>query len=273
MIDLHLHTTASDGMLAPADLVERAAAAGITTLSVTDHDTVAGLAAARAACARLGVDFVPGIEITAVENGRDVHMLGYFLEAAPPELGAFLASQRADRIRRVREIARRLAALGCEIDIAPLLDGARAQPWRSIGRPQLAQALVAAGLARDRDDAFDRLLGEDCPAFVPRRGASPEEVVALIARSRGLASLAHPALLHDDALIPRLAAAGLHALEVFHSDHDAVLTAHYTRLARALGLAMSGGSDFHGDGLHRNAVIGGATLPAAEYDALRSRLR
>jgi hypothetical protein len=273
LIDLHLHTTASDGTLAPADLVARAAAAGITTLSVTDHDTVAGHRAAREAAARFGVTFVAGIEITAVENRRDVHVLGYFLDAADARLTAFLTAQREDRVRRVREIARRLADTGCPIDVAPLLDAARSQPGRSIGRPQLAYALVAAGFARDRDDAFERLLGDDSPAFVPRCGAPPEEVMALLAGAGGIASLAHPALLDNDSIIPRLAANGLPAIEVFHSDHDAKKTSHYRALARTLGLAASGGSDFHGDGVHRNAFLGSATLPPDEFEALQARRR
>lgn len=272
MIDLHLHTTASDGTLSPADLVARAAAAGITTLSVTDHDTVTAHPEARDAARRMHVAFVTGIEITAVEDGRDVHVLGYFFDAGHPQLDAFLSGQRADRIRRVREIGRRLSALGCPVDVEPLIAAAASPRGKSIGRPQLADALIASGFARDRDDAFDRLLGEDSPAFVPRCGATPEEVVALISRAGGLASLAHPVLLRNDPLIPRLARSGLHALEVYHSDHDAEATVHYARMARDLGLAVSGGSDFHGDGVHRNSFIGSATLPADEFNALRARL-
>ena len=271
MIDLHLHTDASDGVLSPSALVARAAGAGITVLSVTDHDTVAGLAEARAAADTRGVRLVNGIEITAVEGARDVHMLGYFFDPRSGVLGEFLSRQRTDRIRRVEEMAARLAALGAPIDVTALV--ASAIRGRSIGRPQLADALVAAGHAVSRDDAFDRLLGDRCPAYVARRGATPVEVIALVRQAGGIASLAHPGLLNDDALIPRLAAAGLAAIEVRHSDHDSATERRYRELAAEHGLAVSGGSDFHGDGVHRNTTIGAISLPADDFAQLEARAR
>jgi predicted metal-dependent phosphoesterase TrpH len=216
---------------------------------------------------------VTGIEITAVESGRDVHVLGYFFDAASDSLALFLERQRADRRRRVAAIAARLEDLGHPIDPGPLLAEADSGPGRSIGRPQVADALVAAGHARDRDDAFDRLLGDDCPAYVARTGATPEEVVELVAGAGGIASLAHPGLLRNDPLIARLAGGGLAALEAIHSDHDAATARHYQELARALGLAISGGSDFHGDSVHRAATLGGVSLPAADFARLEARLR
>jgi 3',5'-nucleoside bisphosphate phosphatase len=268
VIDLHLHTTASDGRLDPADLVARARAAGIRTLSVTDHDTVAGLEAARAAAH--GLTFVTGIEITAVEREKDVHVLGYFFDPRDPELTSFLVAQRADRVRRVADIAARLATLGAPIDAAALTRRAAERPGISVGRPQVADALVAAGHAADRRDAFDRYIGADGPAFVPRRGASPEEVIALIRRAGGLASLAHPVLVRNDALIPRLASAGLSALEVCHADHDAAMECHYRQLAAAHGLAVTGGSDFHGDSDHHPAALGVVHLPARDFARLKA---
>jgi 3',5'-nucleoside bisphosphate phosphatase len=270
VIDLHLHTTASDGRLAPAALVARARAAGITVLSVTDHDTVAGLAEARGAAEAFGLTFVAGIEITAVDRGRDVHLLGYFFDPADPALAAFLVAQRADRVRRVAVIAKRLAALGVPIDAAALTRRAAERPGTSIGRPQVADALVAAGHVADRTEAFERFIGADGPAFVPRRGASPEEVIAIVRRAGGIASLAHPGLVGNDAIVPRLAAAGLPALEVCHADHDASAERHYRRLAAAYGLAVTGGSDFHGDSLHHPAALGVVGLPADDFARLRA---
>jgi 3',5'-nucleoside bisphosphate phosphatase len=268
VIDLHLHTTASDGRLAPAALVARARAAGITTLSVTDHDTVAGLEEARAAAH--GLTFVDGIEITAVDREKDVHVLGYFFDPRDPDLATFLTAQRADRVRRVADIAARLAALGAPIDTTALTRRAAACPGVSIGRPQVADALVAAGHVGDRRDAFDRYLGAGGPAFVPRYGASPEEVIAIIRRAGGLASLAHPVLVRNDALIPRLAVAGLQALEVCHADHDAAMERHYRQLAVAHGLAVTGGSDFHGDSEHHPAALGAVHLPADDFARLKA---
>ena len=271
MIDLHLHTTASDGLLAPAALVARAAQCGLQTISVTDHDTFAGLAEAGEAARRHGLQLVSGVEITAVEDGRDVHMLAYFIDHSSPAFAGFLESQRADRVRRVREIADRLVALGFGVDSDRLLASTPERTGHSIGRPQIADALVAAGHARDRDDAFDRLLGNGCPAFVPRRGPAPEAVISLVREAGGVVSMAHPGLTRMDHIIPRLAAAGLESLEVRHSDHDAATEQRYRELAAAHALAVSGGSDFHGDVGHRATVLGRVTISAAELAALEAR--
>lgn len=272
MIDLHLHTTASDGTLSPAALVARAAAAGLTIISVTDHDTLAGIPEARTAADDLGLRLINGAEITAIENQRDVHLLAYFVDPNHASLASFLSRQRTDRIRRVREIAHRLETLGLVIDVEPLLEAARACAGRSVGRPLLADALVAAGHARDRNDAFARLLGNGCPAFVPRAGATPDEVIAIVREAGGIVSLAHPALTRIDDVIPRLAAAGLTALEVRHSDQDLETEHRYRDMAADLGLAVSGGSDFHGDAGHRVNRLGTVTLPPDDFARLEARL-
>ncbi len=269
MIDLHTHTTASDGRSTPVELVRQAHAAGITVLGVTDHDTTAGVPAVVAAAAAYGITVVPGIEITAVDGGQDVHVLGYFIDPASAPLMDFLAAQRADRVRRALAIADKLAALGCAIDTAPLLAGGAAD--QVVARPQIAAALVGAGHVATTEEAFDRLIGEGRPAYVPRRGAAPAEVVALVARAGGLASLAHPGLLGRDDLVPGLAAAGLPAIEVYHSDHDETAQAHYRALAARHGLAVTGGSDFHGDGGHRHAALGSIALPEEDYRRLCAR--
>lgn len=271
MIDLHLHTTASDGTLSPGDLVSRAAAAGLRTISVTDHDTTAGLADAGAAAAAMGLELVPGIEITAVETGRDVHVLGYFFDPHSAQLDAFLQAQRADRVRRVREMSDRLRAFGFNVSTDDLLRANSDRPGRSIGRPAIADALVRAGHARDRDDAFARLIGRDSPAYVPRKGVSVREVVRIIRSAGGIASLAHPILARIDDAIPSLAAGGLDALEARHSDHGPDVEARYRATAAALGLAVSGGSDFHGDDTSNAASLGVVMLDAADFAELARR--
>jgi predicted metal-dependent phosphoesterase TrpH len=271
VIDLHLHTTASDGLLSPPALVERAREVGLTVMSVTDHDTVGGINEASRAAAACGIRVVPGIEMTAVEQERDVHILGYFIDPDDAALAAFLTGQRSDRLRRVRIIADRLASLGHPIDVTALLSRAD-NSSRSIGRPAIADALVAAGHATDRGDAFERLLGRGRPAFVPRRGVPGADVVRVIHRAGGIASLAHPGIAGDDALIPALAAAGLDAIEVWHSDHRPDDVARYSAMADELGLGKSGGSDFHGDGVHRACRIGEIALPAAAFAALEARV-
>ena len=155
-----MHTTASDGRLTPAELVARAAAAGLTTISVTDHDTVAALAEVTAAARPQGIRVVPGIEITAIDHGRDVHMLGYFFDPASAPLAALLESQRALRVMRVREIADTLASLGMPIDVESVLLAAAARPGSSVGRPQVARELVRAGHVASVQEAFDRVAGD-----------------------------------------------------------------------------------------------------------------
>jgi 3',5'-nucleoside bisphosphate phosphatase len=272
LIDLHLHTTASDGTLTPAALVARAAAVGLTTISVTDHDTFAGVAEARAAAGPFGVRVVTGVEITAVEQQRDVHLLAYFVDPDEPGIGAFLLRQRADRLRRLREIADRLRTMGSAVDIEPLLAQAAQSAGRSVGRPLVADALVAAGEATDRNDAFDRLLGNRGPAFVPRVGATPDEVIATVRKAGGVVSLAHPGVTRMDAIIPRLASAGLAALEARHSDHEPETEQRYREMAARHGLAVSGGSDFHGDSGHRIGTLGALTLAPEDFASLEARL-
>jgi predicted metal-dependent phosphoesterase TrpH len=267
LIDLHLHTTASDGTLSPSELVNQARAAGLSIFSITDHDTTAGSDAAAKAAGDAGLELVPGIEISAVADGRDVHVLGYFIDTASPGLSEFLVRQRRDRLRRVHEIGKRLAALGAPVDVAPI--AAAAARGRSVGRPQIADALVTAGYVASRNEAFDRFLEAGGPAFVPRQGARPEEVIDLIHDAGGLASLAHPGVTGRDDLLPVLVAAGLDALEARHSDHDAGTEARYRTLARELGILVTGGSDFHGgDAGHRVSALGQVTLPREDFDAL-----
>lgn len=271
MIDLHLHTTASDGLCGPEELVRLAWRAGITTLSVTDHDTVASVPDVAAATSRYAMAAISGIEITAVVGDTDVHVLGYFFDPASPVLEEFLRSQREDRIRRVEAMAVRLADLGLPVDVAPAVRLARAIAGRSVGRPQVADAMVKAGHAVSVREAFARFLGEGLPAYIPRRGVSPAEAAAVIERAGGIASLAHPGLLHRDDLVCSLVKAGFAAIEAYHSDHDADTQARYLRLAREHDLAVTGGSDYHGEGVHHTATLGGTCLPREQFDRLVRR--
>jgi 3',5'-nucleoside bisphosphate phosphatase len=266
-IDLHLHTTASDGRSTPAGLVSIASRVGLTVMAVTDHDTVAAVREVQAEGAGAGIEVVPGIEVTAVENGHDVHMLGYFLHPDDAALAGFLARQRETRVTRIEAIGRRLAELGLPVDVAALLAEAGAGGGRSIGRPQVARAMMAAGHVAGVREAFDRWLGRDRPAFVPRTGASPEEVIHILHRAGALVSLAHPGRTRIDGRIPALRDAGLDALEVYHSDHDERLVARYAAMASDLGLLRTGGSDFHGDPVY-GVEPGGATLPPREWERL-----
>ena len=273
LVDLHLHTTASDGTCGPAELVRRLARAGIRAFSVTDHDTVDALAEVAALARHEGLETVTGIEISAMRDGRDVHVLGYGFDPASERLKDFLRGQRADRVDRVRRMAARLAALGVPIDVVPLLERARRRPGRSIGRPQVARALVEAGHAVSVQEAFDHLLASGRPAYVPHRAVSPAEGVSIVMDAHGIASLAHPGLLGRDAWIAEFAGVGLAAIEAHHYDHDDAATARYRVLAAGLGLAVSGGSDDHGEASGRPSAIGSVSLPADDYERLLARAR
>jgi len=273
VIDLHTHTTASDGHLAPADLVREAWTAGVRVLAVTDHDTAAGLAEAGRAAAEFGITHISGIEMTAVDDGRDVHVLGYFFDPEVPALVRCLSQQREARRVRVRAMGRRLAEAGVPVDVERLL--AEAPAGRAVGRPALAAALVAAGHARAMHEAFDQWLAEGRPAWVPREGPTLREVVDLLHGASGLASLAHPVLYGRDAEIPRWREDGLDALEVWHSEHSTTTSERYLALARTLDLLATGGSDFHGDhpaGRVRRCprLLGKVELPASEFTKLRT---
>ena len=267
MIDLHLHTTASDGRLTPTALVAHAAASGVRILAVTDHDTTDGFDEAAVEAARLDVRLVPGIEITAVDRGRDVHMLAYFFDRHEAAFGQFLAAQRATRITRIVEMAARLDSLGLPVDVTPFVEAARRETGKSIGRPILARAMIGAGHVATTREAFDKWLAQGRPAYVERAGAQPEEVIDIVHAAGGIVSLAHPGRTKVDERISALRDAGLDAIEVYHSDHDAQMTASYADLARRLDLLVTGGSDFHGDPAH-GIEPGASSLPEADWRRL-----
>lgn len=268
MIDLHTHTTASDGLCAPEELVAKAAGAGVSVLSVTDHDTVAGCAPAAAACATVGIEFVAGIEMTAVRAATDVHLLGYFINLRSPQLLDFLTAQRRQRLDRVRLMIERLAGLGVHLDADVILHPGVADAEKAAGRPWLARALVAGGHVKTTNEAFDRWLSHGRPAFVPRVGATPEAVIARIHEAGGVASLAHPGLLGRDEWIPGFVSDGLDAIEVFHHGHDADAMMRYEQLAAKHNLGISGGSDYHGDNHHGAGGPGSVSLPRVHFDRL-----
>jgi predicted metal-dependent phosphoesterase TrpH len=271
LIDLHTHTTASDGRCSPAELVARARAAGVDVLSVTDHDTTASAGAASAACASAGVEFVPGIEITAVIDGKDVHVLGYFIDPNAASLEAFLVEQRRRRVDRLRQIIDRLAGHGIVLDADAVLQPGRDDASKAAGRPWVARALVAEGHVADTKEAFDRFLAAGKLAFVPRIGPVPADVFRRIHRAGGIASLAHPGLLGRDYLIPRFVRHGLDALEAYHGKHAPDDTTRYLAIADRYGLAISGGSDYHADPSHDTGGPGSVSLAPEAFQLLKDR--
>lgn len=271
MIDLHAHTTASDGRSTPEALVAEAVAAGCSILAVTDHDTVAGIAAARRAAEGAGLRVIDGIEISAVDDGLDMHILGYFVDAGNEPLGAFLRVQRERRLDRVRAIGERLERAGVPVDIEAVL-ATSADSGRAVGRPAVARALIAAGHAADVSDAFERYLSIGRPGYAPREGAPPADVIAHIRAAGGIASIAHPGKTRRDDLIASLVDAGLGAIEVYHTDHTVSDVVRYQTMADRFGVVVTGGSDYHGPGSGRTEALGFVGLPPAAFDRLVARV-
>lgn len=265
-VDLHLHTAASDGLLTPSALVRAVRAAGVEALSVTDHDTVDGLDEASAAAAAAGLVFISGIELSAYWGSVEFHILGYFIDPAHSGLRVFLDATREARRVRLHAMLNRLHAMGMRVPAEDVLSRARNG---NVGRPHLARALVERGFVGSADEAFDRYLGTDRPAYVPRPDVSVAAAIGVIRQAGGIASLAHPGLHNRDEAIPDLMAAGLAAIEVYHPKHAFGRARRYRRIAQQRGLLITGGSDFHGvdEGDHAS-VPGLPCLPEADFRRL-----
>ncbi len=270
-VDLHLHTTASDGTLSPAETVEAAIRAGLTGIGITDHDTVAGVAEAKASAAgRIRV--VPGVEINTEaqvdEEWREVHVLGYLVDVASPALQDELQRLRVARLERARRIVDKLATLNLAVSFARVREIAGGGP---LGRPHIAQAMVEAGLAGSVLQAFQLYLGLGKPAYVERYKLSPEDAVRLIHAAGGVAVLAHPGLIGDDAIIAPLVAVGLDGLEARYPEHGRREAKRYAALARRHELVVTGGSDAHGPGFPGRATIGAVRVPDKVIEELAVR--
>jgi predicted metal-dependent phosphoesterase TrpH len=269
-VDLHTHTTASDGTYTAAELVREAAQRGVRVLAVTDHDSVDAVAPAiEAAQQHLPLEIVPGIEINTDEPGGEVHVLGYFLDHEAAWLRDLLREFREERAARVHRIAERLATLGCPIDAAEVL--ALVQEG-SAGRPHVAQVMVRRGYVGTVREAFDRFLAAGKPAHVPHRKVTPREACEIIRRAGGLAVVAHPGFHPDpEAMIRDLADAGLlDGVECYYAEHSPEQTAQLLALCHRLGLVATGGSDFHGPRV-RAGTLGLPSVPWESWDALRRR--
>ncbi len=248
MIDLHIHSTCSDGTFTPAEIIAAAESAGLSAVALTDHDTLAGandfLKAARGRRVRALI----GVEIAARHSPGEMHVLGYGLERAPDSFREWLVRQQAERRARNMRILARLAKLGMPVSEEEIAVGSKGEV---MGRPHIADALVRKGYARDKAEAFERWLGKEQPAYEERRHPEPEECLEQIRAAGGVAVLAHPISLELARtellrLVSRLRAAGLRGLEVWHPEHSVTFRRELLRLAQDHGLVATGGSDFHG---------------------------
>lgn len=275
MIDLHVHSTFSDGSRTPAELVSEAVAAGLTALAVTDHDTMAGVPELVGAAGGTGVRPVPGVELSVAHEHGPLHLLGYFMEPGD-ELNAALERIRRGREERNLAIVDRLVALGAPVTWEEVLAIAGGD---LVGRPHFAMALVARGHVPTKDDAFARYLARGRPAYVERFRYPAAGAIGILRRARGAAVLAHPGLLrcegrHLKELVAELAAAGLAGIEAWHSRHTAVQVRRLRRLAALHGLVATGGSDYHGamsPGIRIGRGFGSLAVPDDVVDALYAR--
>jgi predicted metal-dependent phosphoesterase TrpH len=241
--DLHLHTNFSDGTYSPEELVAQAARHSIAAIALTDHDTVEGCARAAAACKNSGIQFIPGAELTAEQDGRELHILGYFLDVNNSKLLSETAKYQKVRQNRIHEMVARLNELNISLRAETVFALANC---RSPGRPHVARALVNAGFCASLDEAFERFLKKNRPAWVPKMKVSAPVAMELIHQAGGLAVMAHPGLSRTDDAIPGLVDAGLDGIECYHTKHQPATTEHYLRIAERFHLLVTGGSDCHG---------------------------
>lgn len=269
-VDLHLHSTASDGTVPPAEVVRRAAEAGLEGLALTDHDTVDGLPEASRTAEELGLRFLPGAELSANEPGRSVHVLAFGFDPEDPGLQAFFRAYRDDRIRRAKEIAERFRSLGVPLEYEAVRDEAgRGVPTRA----HVARALVREGLVPDERTVFGKYLSRGRPAFVEKRPTPPSEVFEKVHAAGGVAVLAHPGWTHGPEQIRRWADEGLDGVEVLHPGNPPKVRRRLDQLAEELGLLRSGGSDWHGPDEGGRPALGSQEVPAAWMDRIVARSR
>lgn len=278
LVDLHVHTTASDGTDSPSEIVAKALAAGLKVIAITDHDSTEGVAEALVAARGTDLEVIPGIEVSTDVPHAEVHVLGYFVDVADEDLQRTLRLLRESRRGRARRMVDKLAELGVEIDWERVKELAGAG---AVGRPHVAQAMVEKGYVAKTAEAFDRYIGRNGPAYVERYKLTPAEAVQLIRRAKGLPALAHPVVagaaeqlgaeLDLDALLAELKQAGLAAIECYYTGYPPEITDALLAKAHALDLVPTGGSDYHGSNLV-GPVLGGVYVPLESVAELRRRL-
>ncbi len=268
-VDLHIHTTVSDGTSTPRQVVQIAAQRKLRAIAITDHDTVGGIEEAKAEGLRSGIEVIPGVEINTDYNHQEIHILGYFIRYEDHKLLTHLESLQNARLARIRKMVDRLPGLGLPIELKRVLELAGEG---SVGRPHIGMAMVEKGYVASVEEAFQRYLGLGRPAFVPRYALSPAEAVGIIRQAGGTAVWAHPGLAQRDYLIVELVEAGLRGLEVYYPEYTPDMVRHYLALARQYHLVVTGGSDYHGSGTGYRAELGEVTVHYDVVNQLRQGL-
>lgn len=269
MIDLHSHTTASDGQYPPHEQVALAAKAGITVLAVTDHDTVAGLEACDAEAKKRGIRLVPGIEISCIHHRREVHLLGHFIDPLNGPLAAYALQLVTEREKRMELMVQKLVGLGVPVTLAQVQAMAGTAP---LTRPHLARVLVELRICTSTKEAFDRFLGDGRSAWVPRFEMPVADAIALIHGAGGTATIAHPGSSKVNKLeVETMAKAGLDGIEAVHRDHPPSQREVFTNWANELGLCCTAGSDFHGEKVAPDRRFGSVTMAPEQFAKLEAR--
>lgn len=257
-IDLHMHSTASDGSDAPEAVAALAERNGVRVIALTDHDCLDGIPAAAARAEAAGIRLIPGVELSVHEEATDVHLLAYGFDPADAALRAAIARYRDARRERARKILARLKGLGIRVPLETVEEIARGG---ALGRPHVAEALLRGGHVETFNEAFQRFLGTHAPAYVAKAAVSLEEASTVVREAGGVTVLAHPGTLNRDHMIPSWARRGLDGIEVWHSKHDASTVARYQGYAKLHGLLMTGGSDYHGE---RTPAVTIGSVPVPE---------
>ena len=258
--DLHTHTTFSDGRLTPTALVRKAAERGLSVLAITDHDTIKGVVEAQQAGQACGIEIITGVELSVTAEGEELHLLGYDFDPDHEGLARHLARFKEARRERARAMAQHLTDLGFPLTLEDVEQ--QAAPQAALGRPHVAQALVATGHADSTRTAFDRFIGDGGPAFVEKPQFEAADALHLLHDAGGFGALAHPGEWTSDTLLRTLVGVGLDAIETVHPAHDRRLTRYWHQKARANDLRTTGGSDYHGHRAHEEEQFGNYTIRA-----------
>jgi predicted metal-dependent phosphoesterase TrpH len=269
--DLHNHTTASDGLLTPTQLIEYAVIKGLAAVAITDHDTIDGIDEALTAGHIRKIEVIPGIEFNTQLDSKEIHILGYYIDWKSSKLLKILAEMKNSRENRARKMVQKLAELyNFDINYGEIL---RQTKDGVIGRLHIARVLVSKGMAKDINDAFLKYLDVGCPAYVNRYHLTPEEGIHLIKSIGGVAVLAHPGLLPDSYLLNDILMTGIDGIEVFHSKHTQEQTHYFANIAELNNLLITGGSDCHGDLIDGIPIIGDVSVSMEEVEHLKSKAK